>query len=309
MKKNLSLKIGSLLFAIGMWFYIIQVQSPDVEKTIKDVPVFFTQQADLENRKLMLLNDKEYTVDLKLRGQRKLLIDLEKSDISVSVDVGRIESTGVHSLNASVAVPYGNVEIIRQSPAMITVTVDEIVEEEKETIVKTVGEPLEGYSVGKAKTTPETVTLRGAKSIVGGVEYVSVTVDVSGKSEDISTVEGIELVSTSNTVIDSSYVTVSHETLDVHCEILKKKIVSVVPRFAADVNGEGSWYTLDDNSVKTIEVAGAASVLEKLDSVYTQWITKEMIREDGVVEVGLELPVGLESLDGERLTLKLKHIG
>ena len=39
MRKDLSTKIISLLFAIFMWFYIIQVQDPEIEKKIKDVPV------------------------------------------------------------------------------------------------------------------------------------------------------------------------------------------------------------------------------------------------------------------------------
>lgn len=308
MKKDLSIKIISLLFAIGMWFYIIQVQSPDVEKTVKDVPVFFAQQTELENRNLMLINDKEYTVDLKIRGQRKMLVDLDKTEISVTADVGNIESTGTHSLYTNVAVPYGNVEVLNQNPSVVTVTVDEIVEVEKEIRVTTTGEPAKGYAVGTKKTTPAKVTVRGAKTIVGGVDHVSATVDVSGKNEDISTVETIALVSTSDTVIDSAYVTMSQETADVHCEILKKKTVSIEPLFAEGLGNEGEWYTLDDNSVKSIEVAGAASVIDGLDRVRTELITREMIGDDDEVEVGLALPTGVESLGGDKITLKLKKI-
>ena len=308
MKKDLSTKIISLIFAIGLWFYIIQVQSPDVEKTVKDVPVFFAQQSELEDRNLMLINDKEYTVDLKLSGQRKTLVDLDKTEISVTADVGKIESTGAHSVYTNVALPYGNVEIINQTPSVVTVMVDEIVEVEKEIRVKTVGEPAEGYAVGPIKTTPGKVTVRGAKTIVGGIDHVSATVDVSGKSEDISTVETLELVSTSDTVIESAYVTVSKETVDVHCEILKKKTVSIEPVFAEGLNSETEWYTLDDNSVKSIEVAGAASTIDGLDKVRTEEITQSMIGEDDEVEVKLILPTGVESLDGERITLKLKRM-
>ena len=40
MRKDISTKIISLLFAIFMWFYIIQVQDPEIEKNIKDVPTY-----------------------------------------------------------------------------------------------------------------------------------------------------------------------------------------------------------------------------------------------------------------------------
>lgn len=308
MKNDISTKIVSLLFAIVMWFYIIQVQSPEVEKTVKDVPVLFTQQAELESRNLMLINEKEYSVDLKVRGQRKYLVDLNQSNLSVLADVGSIESTGTHNVYTSVVIPYGNVEVVNQDPSIISVTVDEIVEEEKDIYVNTSGEPAEGYQVGSIKTTPEKMKLRGAKSIIGGIDHVTVTVDVSGKSEDISTVEPFQLMGSSDTVIDSTYVTAAQDTVDVHCEILKKKTVNIEPVFAEGLNNEFEWYTLDDNSVKSVEVAGASSIIDNLEKVETQIITREMIGEDDEVEVELTLPAGVESLDGSKITLKLKRM-
>ena len=252
MKNDISTKIVSLLFAIIMWFYIIQVQSPEVEKTVKDVPVLFTQKTELDSRNLMLINDKEYTVDLKVRGQRKYLVDLNKSNLSVLADVSNIEGTGTHTVYTSVVIPYGNVEVMNQDPSIITVTVDEVIEEEKDIYVNTNGEPAEGYKVGSIKTTPAKMKIRGAKSIVGSIDHVSATVDVSGKSEDISSVEHFELIGSTDTVITSTYVTTAQDTVDVHCEILKKKTLNIEPKFEDGLNNDDEWYTLDDNSLKSI---------------------------------------------------------
>lgn len=306
MKNDISTKIVSLFFAIVIWFYIIQIQSPEVEKTVKDVPVLFTQKAELENQNLMLVNDKEYKVDLKLRGQRKYLVDLNKSNLSVLADVSSIESTGTHTVYTSVVIPYGSVEVVNQNPSIITVTVDEVIEEEKDILIKTYGEPMEGYKVGAIKTNPSKMKIRGAKSIVGGIDHVLATVDVSDRSEDISTVESFELIGSSDTVVNSTYVTAAQNTIDVHCDILKKKTVNIEPKFEHGLNSENEWYTLDDNSVKSIEVAGTASVIDNLNEVETQAITRDMVSEDEEVEVELLLPAGVESLDGDKITLKLK---
>lgn len=306
MKNDISTKIVSLLFAIIMWFYIIQVQSPEIEKTVKDIPVLFTQKAELESRNLMLINDKEYTVNLKVRGQRKYLVDLNKSNLSVLADVGGLDSTGTHTVYTNVVMPYGNVEIVNQDPSVIVVSVDEIVEAEKDIRVFTRGNPAEGYHVGAIKVTPAKMRVRGAKSIIGGIDHIAATVDVSGKSEDISTVESFELIGTADKPINTSYVTAVQDTIDVHCEILKKKTVGIDLKFEAGLNTDRMWYTLDDNSVKTIEVAGTASAIERLERVETQLIMGHMIGEDGEVEVQLVLPAGIESLDGEKITLKLK---
>ncbi len=308
MKNDLSIKIISLLFAIVLWFYIIQVQSPEVERTVKDVPVLFMQKAELEERNLMLLNDKEYTVDLRVRGQRKYLVDLTKSNLSVSADVSGIDTTGTHSVYTNVVIPYGNVEIVKQTPSVVTVTVDEIVEAEKKVFVKTVGDPKEGYTVGKITTEPETLKIRGAKSIVGGIDHISATVDVSGKSEDISSVETLELIGTSDTVLETTHVVIAQDTIDVHCEILKTKLLKIKPKFAEGINSENAWYVLDDNSVKSVEIAGAAALIDSLQEIETEYITRAMISEDDEVQVKLNLPLGIESLDGNKVTLKLKRV-
>ncbi len=307
MENNLSAKIISLLFAIGMWFYIIQVQSPEVEKTVKNVPVFFSQRAELENRGFVLMNDKEYTVDLKIRGQRKFLTDIEASDINVSVDVSKIDKTGEHSINTIVAIPYGNIQVLKQTPSSINITVDELVEEEKRIEVLAEGTPKNGYVVGETKTTPETVKIRGAKSIVGAIEHVVATIDVSDKKEDVSSVVELKMLTSTDTIIDNPYVTCSAETVDVHCEILKKKTVTLEPVFASDVNTKDERYVLDDSALKSVEVSGTASALANLTKVKTEVITREMIGKDEKVEVSLTLPAGVSCLDGDKLTLKLKR--
>lgn len=59
--------------------------------------------------------------------------------------------------------------------------------------------------------------------------------------------------------------------------------------------------------MKSIEVAGTTTVIEELQKVETQVITRKMIENDRV-EVELVLPDGVESLDGNKITLKLKKI-
>ncbi len=307
MKSNLSLKIISLLFAIIMWFYIIEVQSPEVERTIKDVPVMFTDVEELESKDLMLVNDKDYRVDIKVRGQRKYVVDINSENLSVSADVSKIERTGTYSIFTNVVVPYGNIEVVSQKPSAVTITVDEIVEDEKEVIVKTTGHAAKGYTGGEIKVSPEKVKVRGAKSIVGAVDHLLVTLDITNKNQDISSVEKFQIIGTSDTVIESRYISCEKDSVEVYCEILKTKTVPVKPRFSEEVFEEGK-YELDNSSVKSIEVAGSASLIEKLDDVETRVITREMINDDGEVEVELVLPTGVESLDGDKLTLKLKKV-
>lgn len=301
MKKDLSTKIISLLFAIFLWFYIIQVQSPEIERTVKDVPVQFTK-SELEARGLTLLNDKEVEVNVKIKGQRKYITGIEKEDITVVADVSQIYSTGTHNINTKVVLPYGNLEVTDQSPSSVSVTVEEIVEQEKELKFNIIGEPAEGYCVGTIKTTPEKIKVKGPKSIVNSIEHLVADLDVEEKSEDISTVEEIYIMGTSGTALNNPYVTFEDTSADIHCSILKTKNVDIDVRFASGLDG----YVLDDNSVKSIEVAGNVAAIEELTKISTVVITEDKISKDGVVEVELILPDGIISLDGDNVTLRLK---
>ncbi len=307
MKKDLSTKLISLLFAIFLWFYIIQVQSPEVDRTIKSVPVQFTK-AELTDKNLMLINDKEVTIDIKVKGQRRHIMGINKSDITVMADVSKIDETGTHRVFPSVVMPYGNIEIVEQNPASISITVDEVVKEKKEIKVITTGNPKIGYAVGDIKGEPKTVTLTGAKSIISSIAYVAANVDVSGKDEDVSTIEPLYFVGTSDTEINTPYVTMGKDSVDVHCEILKKKKLDINIKFAPGINSDKEWYTFDSNSVKSVEVAGAAAVIESLEKIETKTVDMSMISETGEVEVELSLPEGIKSLDGNTVRLKLKKV-
>jgi len=63
---------------------------------------------------------------------------------------------------------------------------------------------------------------------------------------------------------------------------------------------------LDDNSVKSIDVAGSVAAIEELVGISTSEITEDKISNDGEVEVELILPDGIKSLDGNNVTLRLK---
>ncbi len=303
MRKDISTKIISLLFAIFMWFYIIQVQNPEIEKNIKDVPVQFTKN-ELEQRGLTLTNDKEVQIDLKVKGQRKHISNIKKEDIAAVVDVSQIDSIGTHKVNIDVILPYGSIELLEQNPKQVIVTVDEVVVAQKEVLINQIGKPKSGYCVSDYKVTPEKIKIKGPKSIVNTIEALAADVDVGGKSEDITTTDApISFIGTSGEVFNTPYITLEKDVVDVHCTISKKKTVDIEAVFAENVD-----YVLDDTSIKSVEIAGAADIIEKIEKVTTSKITHGMISKNGEVEVSLELPEGVMSLDGEKIKLKLKMV-
>lgn len=303
MRKDLSTKIISLLFAIFMWFYIIQVQNPEIEKNIKDIPVQFTK-SELEERGLTLTNDKEIQIDIKVKGQRKHISNIKKEDIAAVADASKIDTTGTHEVNINVILPYGSIELLEQNPKHITVTVDEIVVAEKKVLINQIGNPKMGYCVSDYKVSPEAVKIKGPKSIVNTIDAVTADVDVGGKDEDVTVADApIRFMGTSGEIFNTPYVVLETEVADVHCTISKKKTVPIEARFY-----DGTKYALSDTSVKSIEIAGDAEIIDKIEKVSTSVIYESQISKNGEVNIKLELPEGVISLDGEKVTLKVKNI-
>ncbi len=304
-QSDLALKIVSVLIAIGLWLYIVQVQSPDVERTIKGVPVVFTQKTTLEDRNLTILNDNEQTIDIKIRGKRKYIIEATPENITVVADVSSISSTGKHMVYTNIILPYANLEILNQDPSALEIEVDKLATMEKNIEVHAIGTPAEGFAVGTPTISPQTVKLKGPKSLIDGVSAVVVEPDVTGKATDIETILPLKIYGSNNKEIKSSYITTDITEAEIRCEILKTKLVDIHPILAGIGAIENSNWRLDAGSLKQIMVAGPKDKIESLEQVRTKPISIFDIKENGEVTAELSLPAGIQSMEGDKFTLRL----
>ncbi len=308
MKKQLksdgALKIFSVVIAICLWFYVVQVQSPEIDRKIKDVPVVFTQKSSLEEKNLILLNDNEHTIDIEIRGTRKYVLDVDAENLTVLADVSNIESTGRHIVFTNIVLPYANLEVINKNPSMLAVDVDNLVTTEKPVEVLTEGTPKSSYIVGNLTAEPEKVTVRGPKTIVDGIKSVAAVVDVNNKMADIAGMEPLRVLGTNNKEIKSQLLTFSTAKIEVHTEILKTKTVEIEPIYAPSFQALVDELVLDENSIKEVKIAGIEALLETLETIPTKPIKASDMNEKGEIVVTLNLPQGVRSLDGDSFTLR-----
>ncbi len=307
MSSDLSLKIFSVLIAISLWFYVVQVQNPDMNRTLKGVPVVFTQQEALAEKGLVFLNDSAHVVDVKIRGSRKYVTGTKKDSVTVLADVSQIESPGRHVLVTTVVLPYANLELLSKSPATLTVEVDDLVTVEKPIEIVTQGTPKSSYVVGETSVKPEKVTIKGPKTIIEGIRSLAVYVDVNGKSSDVVGVEEIVALGDRDKEIKNQLLDFSIQEADIHVEILKSKTVSLELVYQEDARELLEDYVLDTSSVSEFDIAGVQALVDKLSKVKTKPISARDINEDGEVTVTLDLPQGVRSLDGEEFKLRFSR--
>ena len=302
-----ALKIFAAIIAISLWFYVVQVQNPDIKKTIKGVPVVFTQSGLLEQKNLVLLNDSEYTVDIEVRGPRKNVMNVNRRNVTVLADLGDIASTGRHTVLANVVMPYSSLEVLNTSPSMVSVDVDNLITVTKQVEVFTEGTPKESYVVGSTSTNTEEITIKGPKSIIDGIESVGVSVMVDGKSADMAGKASVLALGTGGKEIVNQYLTYSMEEIEFRVEILKAKTVDLKPIFSEAAQSFAGEYVLDENSIKTIRIAGVQAMVDDMETIKTEPITLRDIGAGGEVTVKLNLPEGVRSLDGDSFTLRFSR--
>lgn len=96
----------SIICAVICWFYVDLTVEPDIYVKVRNIPVSYEGLDELERKGLMIENGKDATVTLKLSGQRSVISQLNRNNVTVVVDAAsQVTSPGEQSLEYTVSFP------------------------------------------------------------------------------------------------------------------------------------------------------------------------------------------------------------
>ncbi len=181
--ENWTLKLLSLVFALILWMFIMGERRLDVGYT---VPL------EMQNtpKGLMIANEVQSLVDVRISGPRTLLMKVSPNDISIAVDLSDLQPglTTFKRLEERLNLPSG-LRVTRLSPSFIDLKLERIKEKKVPIKIDFIGEPLEGYLVRSIRAVPERVSIEGAESELKNVNEVSTEpVDLTGANEGFSVI-------------------------------------------------------------------------------------------------------------------------
>lgn len=293
------LKIFSFVIALIIWFYIIVVLDPAVEISVRDVPIRYVQQNALLEQGLSIVGESRETVEVRLKGSRKRLVNIYAENILATVDLSSVTKAGEHSLPINISAPYDYLEVVNKKPYTVDITVDKLVEEKRNIRIKTNGNPEAGFIAGNAETNPKTVLLKGAASVISDISDVRISLDITNASRDINTVAVIELVDSKGNVIDETgelfeLVSLDISKAEVFCPIMRLKTVPIKADLGFEVP-EGTSVAVQPN---TITIYGYAEDIEGIEEIKTAPITSLSELSDGkTVSCGIVLPENIKPRD------------
>ncbi len=304
--KNIVWKSASLVSALLLWIFVINIQNPPQSYDMRNRTISFRGIDLLDNKGYVIKNEtalREQKVRVIVKGPR-LQIEKIRSNpelIEIKVDITKY----VNNISANmdmvapvipidINVPLG-LTIVEQSPKNL-----EVIFEREKTVTKKIEYVINGgsnkeYETLTPKIVPETIDVWGAESYMDEIETVRVDIDVENFSEDVLTYEtpikvydaaGKELVELKK----------SHSNAEVTLPIGKKKTVPLEMQFVGQLP-EGFIQTAVGVYPQNITIIGKPTLIDSITSIKLAEISLENIIETSKINAKFILPPGISYLD------------
>lgn len=316
MKSKFGSMLLSLLIAFGLWMYVITEVSPGFETTIDDIPLIVQGETLLNERGLMITNWSSTTVDLTLSGNRSDLNDLNRSNITLKVDLSAITDPGVHKIDFSTSFPGNTASnaFTRESqyPESISITVERRATKNVQVIPIYQGEIPDGYVSRRGNIVLDypKITVSGPESVVNQIDQALIVIDLTDQTESISQSYRFTLCDGEGNPVDSELITVNVEEVHVDLTIHRIKRVQLDVQI---LNGGGATaedvvYEIDP---PIIQISGSDAALEQVgDVLILGEIDLADYEEDAQITFDLVLPEGVTNDSGKiQAVVDLKFVG
>ncbi len=312
MKNKVLAILLSAVVAFGLWLYVITVVSPESEKIYYDIPVVMQNKNILSERGLMLVSE-EPNVTLALKSDRTILNDLNESNINVMINLANIEKPGVHNLTYSISypgnIPYNEVTVMSSSTDLITVKVENKIRKTVPVVID-YGQTAvpEGYTADKenAELDYTSIEVSGPESVIDQIEQAIIQVDLNDQTKTLAGEYQYSLCDKQGNPVDVENVTANTDKVSLIVKVQKVKeillIVDIIDGGGATT--ENCTITVDTTQ---IQISGADTLLDNLDSLTVGTVNLGEIMEDQTLTFPIVLPEGVINQTGvEQVVVDVK---
>ena len=278
----------SIIAAIALWFYVVNILNPPITVQFRDVPITITGEADLENSGLALREGTELKTTVSVKGPRNVVNGVRTEDIILTVDVSALEK-GQATAPVHAQLPSGVSLGELQSPN-VELTVEELV-----SVSKPVTVVLTGSSEGREATLlPGTLTqmvVTGASSQVALVDSVLVSGDLTGSELDVAKEMLLAGVPVDESGRKVTGVRLANDAISVNAVLYQTKSVPLSVPVEGSV-WEGASLT-SSNISPTIIIKGPASLLSQISGIEAEPVDIDGMYESSVLDVVPKIPGGV----------------
>lgn len=292
----------SLLGSIFLWAYVVTNVSVNVTETFEKIPVTFVGEESLHDRSLTITSGRDATVTLRITGKRSVITTLDTSNITISVDVSKIQ--GADSFTRSYSISYPNSiqtsQLTEESrnPSSISFTVEELVT--KEIPVKTVwnGSLAEGYMLESCQPTVNTLSVTGTASQVEPLAQALVIVEEQDVNAGSTKNMNFVIVDSEGNEADVSGLGLEIDSVGVTTKVLFTKQVPLALALKAG-GGATEANVMWEIDPPFVTVAGEEATLKDLNKIVLETINLAVVSDNMSLNRPILLPDGVRCESGE----------
>lgn len=290
-QQTLAPKLLSILFAVMFWLYVMDQVNPEMITTIPNVKVELLNIDSIQNNGLIMMGDKNFFVDVKVKGRRSEVIKVTSNDLLITADLdGFSKGTNNVLLNSKVFVD--SVSIQSLSMNSIKIMLDRIVEIPKPVKVEYTGVIAENYTTGDLSVAPEEIMVKGPESIVNMISSIRGEIDLTTVSNQLMKEIPVAPVDLEGNVV--SGVEISRNFVTIQLGVFKLSNVPVEIELAGRLP-EGYKLVKTEVLPALVTIRGDEAVVETIGKIKTTAVDLSGRTETEALEVALVMPDGVSA--------------
>lgn len=161
--RDTGLKIISLILAMGLWYYAVGEEGIEITRT---VPL----KLKVHNEQMSVLSVSAESIQVTMMAPRSMLSKIASEQIAASHEIGaEVKTAGEYSFRLEpreIDLPTPYIRIVKMSPEIVQVTLDELITQKLEVKANFSGEPAFGYKVQdeELELNPNAILIQGPKA-------------------------------------------------------------------------------------------------------------------------------------------------
>ncbi len=289
LKKDITIKIISVLFAIILWYSVLDKNTNPVETTSLSISLKVLNESSLSDKGIGLkVRNWPYSIKLTVKGRKDKLDSLGQNDFQAQINLSNVKSAKDNEIPVEITANKPDITIENVNPRTVKLNLDNITESSFKVDVKTTGNPNKNYKIIKTATVPAAVSVKDFDSIVKSISYARVAVNVNSLDRDLTIEQPCKFYNDKDEEITSLK---NSSTVNIKIEVAKE--VAVTP----DIKGTPAKNCINtENKVlpDKVLITGQPEILNGISELKTEPVNIEGLSSSTDFKSRLKIPGGVK---------------
>ena len=266
---NMGLKIIAFIFAVFLWFIVVNLDNPVGSSTFRNIPVQIINTDIITSAGEVYQVEGDGEVTVVVYATREVRQKLSSDDIVATADIKQIDSTGLVPIEVTINGFNGENITAEAIPRNLTITREKSGKKTLSLTVNTEGiTTADGYILGDVSVTPEQVTITGAESALDEIDRAEAQVNAEGLRGDSELSADLVLYDENGNPQNQAQIgnNLGDQGRTVSVEVLKMKSVPIVFNVTGSP-AEGYKYTGCVSTPESIQVCGKSDALDAVSEI------------------------------------------